>query len=240
MAIKGKSGSRGRRRSGGAPRAVPVEVRTPLLARRGFWTAAAVVGSAALAVALWVAAGQSISSARARTLDRKEAVVTKAVASDLQTALGDLQWVGEPDLLGLPKAFTQALDAAVDPGSIASASSAGNQLLPLLASARAALDAVDVPTRVRDKGFDELFTLRLIQARQRFIDGLEIYRVAATLAAQAGALTGDAQAAAIASAKDLAAQGAAAVSDAYQNLVEAEVMAGTYKGPAQTPANLGG
>ena len=240
MAIKGKAGSRGRRRSGGAPRPVPVDVTTPLLARRGFWTVVAVVGASALSVALWVAADQSLSSARARELDRKEAVVARAVSGDIEAALADLQWVGEPDLLGLPKAYEGVLDGAIDAAGVASASAGASQLLPALASARAALDAVDVVARVRDRGFGQLFVLRLIQARERILDGLEIYRVSATIAAGAANLTGEAQAAAIASARDLAAQGGAAVNDGYQNLVEAQVMAGTYDGPSQTTANLGG
>lgn len=240
MAIKGKAGSRGRRRSGGAPRPVPVEVTRPLLARRGFWVGALVIATAALSVGLGIAARESIASARASDLQRREAVVVRALSGEFETALADLQWVGEPDILGLPKAFRDVLDGATDAAGISTATAGAGQFLASLASARASLEAIDVPARVRDKGFGKLFVLRLIQARQRMLDGLELYRVAATITAQSAGLRGDAQLAAISSARDLATQAAAAVSDGYQNLVEAEVMAGTYAGPGQTTANLGG
>ena len=88
---------------------------------------------------------------------------------------------------------------------------------------------------VRDRGFGQLFVLRLIDAKKRMLDALDLYRSAAEIATQTAALDpGLERDTLLGTARSLVAQAAAVFQDGYQRLTDAQAMAGTYNGP-QTP-----
>lgn len=168
-------------------------------------------------------------------VDRADPAVRAAVADGLTASIGSaLEPLGlraAPDLLAAPAAFVEVLTAADDDPGVLRAAAAGEGLLGLLAPAEAALRAIDVPAAVRGKGLDEGFVLDLIQARQRMMDALALYRSAAELAAEAALVEEPSLSVILATARDLAAQAEAGFLEGHDLLVEAQVAAGTYGGP---------
>lgn len=237
MAIKGKSRPKGRRAPARPPRPTPVVVRPPLLARRGLWVGLGIAVVALVAVAILISIRDASREAEAADRRAAEARVTTEIDDKVTTALEPLEWRNPPDLLGKPADLAAAIAAATDDASAASAALLADDLLPLLTDARAAIDAIDVTEAVRDRGFGQLFVLRLIQARERILDALDLYRSAAQLTSDASALGNDDRTAILASAAQIAERAKAAFDAGYQSLVEAQVMAGTYGGPpAPAPA----
>lgn len=231
MAIKGRSRSRGGKGVARPPRPAPIAVRTPILLRRNFWIGAGVVVGALTAVL--VAYGLMRSSREAAAEERRDAQAsaTRTVTDAVTSALEGLEWRPQPELLGLPSDLATALQGAESTEAIVAAGQLADELLPLLADARTKLDAVDVLAAVRDRGFGQLYVLRMIDARRRLLDGLDLYRSAAEVATQLAVLEGPERDALLATARSLATQAGTVTQDGYQLLTDAQVMAGTYGGP---------
>jgi hypothetical protein len=230
MAIKGKS-----KPKGGAkpvtrgPKPAYVPVKTPLLQRRSFWFGALGVVIVAALIGIWYGLAQQ------READREE-----ELAQAMADAATEFQGLVEP-IVGTrgtpipPTGFDvfPELDAALT----ASAAGEGDATdLEAVASATAEsasaavedLDKIQAPTLVAGKGFDDTFALYVINARTRLSEAFALYEQAALLAGDGAAAgkVGDTQ---IERATAVLAVADRVFADAYQDYVEAQLMAGIFQ-----------
>lgn len=223
-----RRGSKGR--GTGAPRRAPERSTLPARSLRLRWMATG--GAAVALLGLLVAV---VSGELAGTADEADPAVRAEVAetltSSIESALEPLGLRAAPDLLAAPAAFVDALDAATDDRGVVRAAAAAEGLLGLLTPVEGGIEAVDVPAAVRGRGLGEAFVLDLIQARQRILDALGLYRAAARLAAEAALIEEPSLSVILTTARELAAQAEATFLEGHDLLVEAQVAAGTYDGP---------
>lgn len=208
MAIKGKRKPKSKPVAR-APRRAPVPVKTPLPQRR--WvqvTAAFLVGLFAMSLFVWVTNGlrQNRADAAAAASASAEAdAATKKLkaATAWQTAAdGAIVQVGTANQ-GVPPTVFLEMSAAIDTMDKKGAAPAGAEQTFADAQANAkkaidTLDGFDLLKTIRDKGFNELEAAAFMNSKERMMEGLQLYRQAAEVAAQAAAASDPAQAAQLA------------------------------------------
>jgi hypothetical protein len=193
------------------------------------WALVGAAGAVLLVAAVAILAG--LGDADDADAGGARAEVAETITGSVETALGPLGLRPAPDLLAAPAAFADALEAATDDAAVVRAAAAGEALLGILGPARDAIAAVDVPAAVRGRGLDEAFVVDLIDARQRMLDALDLYRSAARLAVEAALIEEPSLSAILGTARDLTVQAEVLFLEGHDLLIQAQVAAGIYDGP---------
>lgn len=230
MAIGKRSRGRRSRGGNGAPRQTRSELAGPASRTRILWiSSGALIVAGAIAV---FALGRGvIRSNEERRVERERVAVTRSITDAVTAALDPLGAAPAPRFLSAPADLADALEASQDPLSVGRAAAIGEALVPLLGTARDAITEIDVVSEVRDRGLDEPSVARLIDARARIIDALDLYLAAARLAAQTPLIDGPTLASVLETARGLVDRAAALFSEGHDRLVEAQIAAGLYSGP---------
>ena len=192
MAIKGKGKTKSRPPAR-APRPAPVVRRPPFFARRWVQVVGALLaGMGIVTIVVWVTNGlRTDDAAKARDAG---AVNVRRVVQEWQTTVdGTLSkglgssGGGTGQIVILPTlsaSVTTLAKGDKDPKAGDTADSA----VSLVNDGVTALQNVDLPTMIRDKGLDLAMTNYLLNSKARMIDGLQLYgRVAAQVKAAAAA-----------------------------------------------------
>jgi hypothetical protein len=228
MAIKGKSKTKGSAKTvTRGPKPAYVPVKKPLLQRRGFWITALVVVVVLSVIGIWY------GIARQQTKDREaeQAKRLATVGTQYQVAVDPvLATVGQalpPTGFEVMTDFENALTAFVGgSGTPADLQEAATSAAAQTKTAAGDLDEIDAVGIVRDKGFDDVFVLHVLNAQTRMVEALKLYEQSALLAQQAAQAEGD-------QATELAARSKAVLdvakqlfAEGYQDYVEAQFTAG--------------
>jgi hypothetical protein len=244
MAIKGKSKGRTAKAVTRGPKPVYQPVKTPLLAKRGFWLVIATILGAAVVVGLVVGFIAERNSSEQDELEQRMQAAVSAYQGELEPILTT---VGQPRA---PSGF----DAFADLGAAVASLEAETPQEPAdpqalmqtaadsVASAKGALEAletIDETSLIRGKGFSEEFVLYVINSKGNLARAMVLYREAARLLE----LTADADGAqrqelahrtrgVLNSADEIFARG-------YAEYVQAQTKAGVFA-PSALPAPTGG
>jgi hypothetical protein len=238
MAIKGKSKPKARRAVTPGPRPVYVPVKRPLLQRRGFQ-----IGVLAIVVVAAVAAiAYGFIRERDQNRERALAATMKSVSSEynvkIQTAIagvGQVQTPGTAFVL-LPD-LTSQIDALRSGSADAAAvAKAAEGLSGQATTAADQLAKIDPAAMVRGKGIeDPVFVRDLINARFKMENGLRMDAVAADLLAQAATASGQETTALLDQADEARTTAETVFGSGYQDWVNAQFAAGTYRPTNLTP-----
>ena len=245
MAIKGKRKPKSKPVAR-APRREPVPAKTPFLHRR--WvqvTAAFLAGLFAMILFVWVTNGlrqnRADADAAASASAQANAAADKLKAATAwQTAAdGAIAQVGTVNQ-GVPPTVFAEMSAAIDTMDAKGAVPDGAEQTFADAQANAkkaiaTVDDFDLPKTIRDKGFDELEAAAFTNSKERMLEGLQLYRQAAEVAALAASTTDPAQAARLTAVavdlRDTAAQVFNAGWTEYQSALRAGGVANIPEGP---------
>jgi hypothetical protein len=203
MAIKGKRKPKSKP-AARAPKRAPVQVAQPWPRRR--WvqvTAAFLAGLLAMALVVWITNGlrqnRADADAAASASAQADAAAKKLQAATAwQTAAeGAFALVGTPNQ-GLPPTIFADLSGAIDTMSSKGTvpDGADQTFAAAQANAKKALDqltAFDLVATIRNQGFDELQAAAFTNSKERMIEGLQLYRQAAEVAALAATATDPAE-----------------------------------------------
>ena len=240
MAIKGKAKSRGGRRPvATGPKPAYVPVKRPLVRRRGFWVALAVVVVAASVAGIWYGVAKQRSRHREEALAGRLRIAATKYQGEVDPILAGVGQSIPPSgfsvLPTLPTALDDLRKANGKPSDVGAVTTAAGQAK----TAAGALDKIDVLTIVRDKGFDQAFVLYVIGSQARMVDGLKLYEQAANLIAQAATLGGDQQARLLDSASGVLDLAKTTFDDGYSDYVQAQAAAGTFQPTGIVPGSGG-
>lgn len=203
MAIKGKRKPKSKP-AARAPKRAPVQVAQPWPQRR--WvqvTAAFLAGLFAMSLVVWITNGlrqnRADADAAASASAQADAAAKKLQAATAwQTAAeGAFALVGTPNQ-GLPPTIFADLSGAIDTMSSKGTvpEGADQTFADARANAKKALDqltAFDLVATIRNQGFDELQAAAFTNSKERMIEGLQLYRQAAEVAALAASATDPAE-----------------------------------------------
>ncbi|HJU57979.1 MAG TPA: hypothetical protein VJ774_04520 [Actinomycetota bacterium] len=241
MAIKGKSRGRTGRTVTPGPKPVYTPVKTPLLAKRGFWiTLGSILGVALIAglVVAWLI--QRDADADAELRKRMQTAVNQyqgALAPILQT-LG--QPVPPASFSGFPE-LTQAVtdlenetrDEMVDARQL---QRTAENTLQSVRNGQLALEEIDASGLVQGKGFSEDFAVYVIDSKRDIIRALSLYREAALLVQMAADAEGKQREELVARARGVTDAATGLLSDGYSAFVQAQAKAGLFDASALQPA----
>jgi len=229
MAIKGKSKSRGARSVSRGPKPVYVPVTTPWFRRRGFWIAVAVVLGVGAVGGLWYGFAKQAREDRERQTQQRQAAAMAEYQRPIETALAP---VGQP----LPPTGFQAfpdLAGALDPledGRRAEAAATTAEAVQEAAAAAAdAIDGIDLGAIVEGKDLERLFVVYLFSSKDGMVEGLQLYRQAASLVALAATADQQDRPGLVSTARDVLELADRVFARGYADYVEAQVMAGTLR-----------
>jgi hypothetical protein len=192
VAIKGKGKTKSRPPAR-APRPAPVVRRPPFFARRWVQVMGALLaGMGIVTIVVWATNGLRTDDA-AKAREASAANVRRVVQEWQTTVDGTLSkglgssGGGTGQIVILPTLSTSVATLAKgdkDPKAGDTADSA----VSLVSDGVTALQNVDLPTMIRDKGLDLAMTNYLLNSKARMIDGLQLYgRVAAEVKAAVAA-----------------------------------------------------
>jgi hypothetical protein len=230
MAIKGKSKPKsGAKSVTRGPKPAYVPVKTPLVQRRSFWFT--VLGIVIVVAGVGVLYGL----AQQREADREE-----QLAQRMADAATEFRGLVEP-IVGTrgtpipPSSFDvfPELDAALSSyaegnGDAADLEAVASATADSAKQAVADLDQIQAPTIVAGKGFDDTFAIYVINARTRMSEAFALYQQAALLAADGAAAGRDGETQ-IERATAVLRIADRVFADAYQDYVEAQLMAGIFQ-----------
>jgi hypothetical protein len=193
MAIKGKAKPKSRRPPARAPRREPVVVKPPLFLRRWVQVVLAfVVGILAVMLLVWVTNGLRDQRDEQRTSD--EAASKRRAVLEWQTAVeGELGKLGTLSPGAAPVVLAP-LSAAIDglkkgdvpKGAVDAIETSAAQAK----TAWEALQTFDLPSTIRDKGFNVTQTNYLLNSQTKMVESLQLFEQAALVAKDAAVANG--------------------------------------------------
>jgi hypothetical protein len=219
MAIKGKGKTRGRPPAR-APRRAPVEVKPPLFVRRRVQVSAAfIAGLLVLVAVVWVTNGlrQQRADDEAATEASEQRTAGQAWKSQVEGALGKVGSLSP----GVPPVLFSAVSGAI--ASLQKGDGpkdAAAVLKDARSNAKLAIDPLqsyDLVGQVGGKGMSTGQTDWFLNSQTRFVQSLQLYQQAASLAALALEASGDQRTALADRAAALAASAAEILQNGWQD-----------------------
>ncbi|HEY7659431.1 MAG TPA: hypothetical protein VIC58_02405 [Actinomycetota bacterium] len=234
MAIKGKSKTRSTKPVTRGPKPAYVPVRTPLLARRGFWI------GVACALGVLLVAGLVVGFVLQRNADEQDELEQR-----MRTAVTELQGQVEPILgaIGQPvppaafQAFPELATAVTDlqnegegnPVDVDEIISTADDASASAVEAAEALGDIDEAEIVRGQGFSEAFVLNVIDAKGNMLRGVQLYEQTATLLSQAAQAEGSQRADLLEITSNLLSSADEVFARGYSDYLNAQTKAGVFQ-----------
>jgi hypothetical protein len=240
MAIKGKSKGRTARAVTRGPKPAYVEVKRPILARRGFWVGVAVVAGVLLVAALWYGFAKQASEDRERDRTERMAAAVTDYREQLDPILvvvgqpvAPVGFTAFPDLeAAIAELEADSEDAPADPDAIAATA---DEARDAATSAVEALEALDEGALVQGQDLPAELVLNIINSKGNFQRSMQLYVQVAELTKAAARAQGAEREALVARARGVADVAAELAGRANSEFVDAQVTAGVFD-PAAVPA----